>query len=88
MQKLSLKIVTRPILQLNHTRKRIGDAAVAGAKAVNYIGVGTIEFLMDKNKNFFFMEMNTRIQVEHPVTEMVTGIDLIKQRFEVLLLVH
>ena len=65
-----------------HTRKRIGDAAVAGAKAVNYIGVGTIEFLMDKNKNFFFMEMNTRIQVEHPVTEMVTGIDLIKQQIK------
>jgi len=65
-----------------HTRKRIGHAAVAGANAVNYIGVGTIEFLMDKNKNFFFMEMNTRIQVEHPVTEMVTGIDLIKQQIK------
>jgi len=62
------------------TRKLIGEAAVAGAKAVNYVGVGTIEFLMDKNKNYFFMEMNTRIQVEHPVTEMVTGVDLIKQQ--------
>ena len=51
-----------------------------GAKAVKYIGVGTIEFLMDKDKNFYFMEMNTRIQVEHPVTEMVTGVDLIKQQ--------
>jgi len=64
------------------TRKLIGEAAVAGAKAVNYIGVGTIEFLMDKNKNFYFMEMNTRIQVEHPVTEMVTGVDLIKQQIK------
>ena len=64
------------------TRKLIGAAAVAGAKAVNYVGVGTIEFLMDKNKNYFFMEMNTRIQVEHPVTEMVTGVDLIKQQIK------
>ena len=62
------------------TRNKIGLAAVSGAKAVDYIGVGTIEFLMDKNKNFYFMEMNTRIQVEHPVTEMVTGVDLIKQQ--------
>ena len=64
------------------TRKKIGAAAVAGAKAVNYVGVGTIEFLMDKDKNYFFMEMNTRIQVEHPVTEMVTGVDLIKQQIK------
>jgi acetyl-CoA carboxylase biotin carboxylase subunit len=64
------------------TRKRIGEAAVAGAKAVDYVGVGTIEFLMDKNKDFYFMEMNTRIQVEHPVTEMVTGADLIKQQIK------
>ncbi len=64
------------------TRKLIGEAAVAGAKAVNYVGVGTIEFLMDNNKNFYFMEMNTRIQVEHPVTEMVTGVDLIKQQIK------
>ena len=64
------------------TRKKIGEAAVAGARAVNYVGVGTIEFLMDKQKNFYFMEMNTRIQVEHPVTEMVTGVDLIKQQIK------
>ncbi len=62
------------------TREKIGAAAVKGAKAVDYVGVGTIEFLMDKNKDFYFMEMNTRIQVEHPVTEMVTGVDLIKQQ--------
>ena len=64
-------------------RKKMGDAAIAGAKAINYVGVGTIEFLLDKNKNFYFMEMNTRIQVEHPVTEMVTGVDLIKQQIRV-----
>ena len=64
----------------NDLRKKMGEAAVKGAKAVNYIGVGTIEFLLDKNKNFYFMEMNTRIQVEHPITEMVTGADLIKEQ--------
>ena len=64
------------------TRKQLGKAAVAGAKAVDYVGVGTVEFLMDKNKDFYFMEMNTRIQVEHPVTEMVTGVDLIKQQIK------
>ena len=61
----------------------MGKAAILGAKAIDYVGVGTIEFLLDKNKNFYFMEMNTRIQVEHPVTEMVTGVDLIKQQFKV-----
>ncbi|OGX25922.1 MAG: acetyl-CoA carboxylase biotin carboxylase subunit [Omnitrophica WOR_2 bacterium RIFCSPHIGHO2_01_FULL_48_9] len=61
-------------------RKKMGDIAVKAAKAVNYHGVGTIEFLLDKNGEFYFMEMNTRIQVEHPVTEMVTGIDLIKEQ--------
>ncbi len=61
-------------------RKRMGDAAVAATKAANYEGAGTIEFLVDQNRNFYFLEMNTRIQVEHPVTEEVTGIDLIKQQ--------
>jgi len=61
-------------------RKRMGDAATAGAKSVNYVGAGTIEFLVDKDLNFYFMEMNTRIQVEHPVTELVFGIDLIKEQ--------
>lgn len=59
-------------------RKEMGKAAVNAAKAVNYSGAGTVEFIVDKDKNFYFMEMNTRIQVEHPVTEMVTGTDLIK----------
>ena len=64
-------------------RAQMGDAAVRGAKSVNYEGVGTIEFLLDKDKNFYFMEMNTRIQVEHCVTEMVYGIDLIKWQIRV-----
>jgi len=61
-------------------RNKMGEAAVLGAKSVNYEGAGTIEFLLDKNKNFYFMEMNTRIQVEHPVTEMVYNVDLIRQQ--------
>jgi acetyl-CoA carboxylase biotin carboxylase subunit len=61
-------------------RQKMGDAAINGAKSVNYEGAGTIEFLVDKHKNFYFMEMNTRIQVEHPVTEMVYDVDLIRQQ--------
>ena len=61
----------------------MGEVAVKAAKAVNYENAGTIEFLLDKDKNFYFMEMNTRIQVEHPVTEMVTGIDLIKEQIRI-----
>lgn len=64
-------------------RQRMGETAVKAAKAVGYENAGTIEFLLDKNKKFYFMEMNTRIQVEHPVTEMVTGIDLIKEQINV-----
>ena len=61
-------------------RKKMCDAAISAAKTVNYIGAGTIEFLLDSSNNFYFMEMNTRIQVEHPVTEMVIGTDLIKHQ--------
>jgi acetyl-CoA carboxylase, biotin carboxylase subunit len=64
-------------------RNRMGDAAVAAASAVNYVGAGTIEFLLDTDGSFYFMEMNTRIQVEHPVTEMVTGFDLVKEQIRV-----
>ncbi|MFH1996255.1 MAG: acetyl-CoA carboxylase biotin carboxylase subunit [Candidatus Omnitrophota bacterium] len=64
-------------------RKRLCEMAVKGAKAVNYENAGTIEFLVDANDNFYFMEMNTRIQVEHPVTEMVTGVDLIKEQIRI-----
>ncbi|SHK09856.1 acetyl-CoA carboxylase, biotin carboxylase subunit [Anaerobranca californiensis DSM 14826] len=71
-----------PIIDAN-LREKIGKTAVKAAKAVNYDSVGTIEFLLDSNNNFYFMEMNTRIQVEHPVTEMITGIDLIKEQIKV-----
>merc|ERR1712133_226557 len=64
-------------------RKSLGEAAVRAAEAVNYVGAGTVEFVMDKDFNFYFMEMNTRIQVEHPVTEMVTGVDLVKLQLKV-----
>jgi acetyl-CoA carboxylase biotin carboxylase subunit len=61
-------------------RKEMGDAAVKAGECINYEGVGTVEFLVDKHKNFYFMEMNTRIQVEHPVTEEVINFDLIKEQ--------
>lgn len=61
-------------------RKKMGEAAILGAKSINYEGAGTIEFLVDKHLDFYFMEMNTRIQVEHPVTEMINNVDLIKQQ--------
>jgi len=64
-------------------RRKMGDLAVRGAKAAGYVSAGTIEFLLDKDGSFYFIEMNTRIQVEHPVTEMVTGIDLIKEQIRV-----
>jgi acetyl-CoA carboxylase biotin carboxylase subunit len=64
-------------------RKKMGETAVRAAKAVGYENAGTIEFLLDKDKHFYFMEMNTRIQVEHPVTEMVTGLDLIKEQIRI-----
>jgi acetyl-CoA carboxylase biotin carboxylase subunit len=64
-------------------RERMGQAAIKAAKAVNYEGAGTIEFLVDKNGDFYFMEMNTRIQVEHPVTEQITNFDLIREQIKV-----
>lgn len=64
-------------------RKRMGEAAIKAAKACSYLNAGTIEFLLDKGKNFYFMEMNTRVQVEHPVTEAVTGIDIIKEQIKI-----
>jgi len=64
----------------NKLRKRLGEASVKAVKTVNYVNAGTVEFLLDARGNFYFMEMNTRIQVEHPVTEMVTGIDLVKEQ--------
>ena len=67
----------------NATRKAMGEAAVRAAKAANYEGAGTVEFLVDSSNNYYFMEMNTRIQVEHPVTEMMTGIDIVKQQLKI-----
>ncbi len=64
-------------------RRKMGDAAVRAAKSVKYVGAGTIEFLLDKHNHFYFMEMNTRVQVEHPVTEMVTNIDIIKEQIKI-----
>lgn len=64
-------------------RKKLGEAAVKIAKAVHYENAGTVEFIVDKHKNYYFIEMNTRVQVEHPVTEMVTGIDIVKEQIRI-----
>jgi acetyl-CoA carboxylase biotin carboxylase subunit len=64
-------------------RQKMGEVAVKAAKAVDYLNAGTIEFLVDKDRNFYFLEMNTRLQVEHPITEMVTGIDIVKEQLRI-----
>jgi acetyl-CoA carboxylase biotin carboxylase subunit len=64
-------------------REKMGNCAVDVARACDYVGAGTVEFLLDENKNFYFLEMNTRLQVEHPVSEMITGIDLVKEQIKV-----
>ena len=64
-------------------RQKMGSVAVKAAQAVDYVNAGTIEFLVDKDKNFYFLEMNTRLQVEHPVTEMITGIDIVKEQIRI-----
>ncbi len=64
-------------------RRRMGEAGIAAARAVDYVGAGTVEFLLDKNNDFYFMEMNTRIQVEHPVTEESVGVDLIREQIRI-----
>ena len=71
------------IILSNELREKMGIAAVNAAKAVNYINAGTIEFLLDKHGDFYFMEMNTRIQVEHPVTEMITNVDIVKEQLNI-----
>ena len=67
----------------NEIRRKLGEAAVKAAKAANYEGVGTIEFLLDKDKNFYFMEMNTRLQVEHGITEMISNIDIVREQINI-----
>ncbi len=67
----------------NKLRKRMGELAIKCAKSIGYQNAGTIEFLLDKSNNFYFMEMNTRVQVEHPVTEMITGIDIVKEQIRI-----
>jgi acetyl-CoA carboxylase biotin carboxylase subunit len=64
-------------------RKEMGEMAIAAAQAVNYVNAGTIECMVDKDRNFYFLEMNTRLQVEHPVTELITGIDLVKEQIRI-----
>ena len=85
MQRRHQKVLEEaPCASLSQSqRQKMGECAVDAAKAAGYVNAGTIEFLLEPDGNFYFMEMNTRIQVEHPVTEWVTGVDLIKEQIRI-----
>ncbi len=85
IQRRNQKIIEEtPSMAINDkTRKKMGQVAVKAVKEIGYTNAGTIEFLVDKNQDFYFMEMNTRVQVEHPITEMITGIDIIKEQIKI-----
>lgn len=85
IQRRNQKIIEEtPSMAINgKTRKKMGQVAVKAVKEIGYTNAGTIEFLVDKNQDFYFMEMNTRVQVEHPITEMITGIDIIKEQIKI-----
>ncbi|MDE6131956.1 MAG: ATP-grasp domain-containing protein, partial [Oscillospiraceae bacterium] len=85
MQRRNQKVLEESpsVIMTPQLRQRMGQAAVAAAKVCGYYNAGTIEFLVDKDCNFYFMEMNTRIQVEHPITEFVTGVDLVKAQLKI-----
>jgi acetyl-CoA carboxylase, biotin carboxylase subunit len=85
LQRRNQKVVEEApsIILDDNLRKKMGEAAIKAANACGYEGAGTVEFLLDKNRNFYFMEMNTRIQVEHPVTEAITGIDIVKEQIKI-----
>lgn len=85
IQRRNQKILEEtPSMAINEkTRKKMGQIAVKAVKEIGYANAGTIEFLVDKNQDFYFMEMNTRVQVEHPITEMVTGVDIIKEQIRI-----
>ena len=85
MQRRNQKVLeeTPSVIMTPELREKIGRAAVTAAKTCGYYNAGTIEFLVDSDNNFYFMEMNTRIQVEHPITESVTGIDLVKAQLTI-----
>ena len=85
IQRRNQKIIEEtPSMAINEkTRKKMGQISVKAVKEIGYANAGTIEFLVDKNQDFYFMEMNTRVQVEHPITEMVTGVDIIKEQIRI-----
>lgn len=85
MQRRKQKVIeeTPCVVLSDKTRNKMGEAAVRAAKSCGYSNVGTVEFLLDGSENFYFMEMNTRVQVEHAITEMVTGIDIVKKQIEI-----